>query len=285
MLFNKRMTGYANLLSKRGRVFRPEYLGAVLDAAAAEADQLVVTGDITNLSLEGEYEEAFRLLSEVSGKIEVTVVPGNHDIYLPITLHERRFPHHFDSFMQGDLPELELDLPAGRFPTVKLRGAVAIVGLSSAVPRPPFISAGYLGREQLDAFTRVLEHPEVAARTVVVLVHHSPFDARFRIDQLQGGLVDARRLRRALQPLARGLLLYGHIHVRRHDRLETSTGAIEVVCASGATLDHADPRVRAGYNLYEIDDAGRIVTIETRVLEPSTGRFVAAALPVGGVQT
>ena len=65
MLFNKRMTGYANLLSKRGRVFRPEYLGAVLDAAAAEADHLVVTGDITNLSLEGEYEEAFRLLSEV----------------------------------------------------------------------------------------------------------------------------------------------------------------------------------------------------------------------------
>ena len=146
IIFNKRLTGYANLILRRGRVHRREYLLAVLSAAVARADHLVVTGDITNLSLEHEYEEARALLDEAAQRTEVTVVPGNHDIYLPSTHRRRRFPHHFDQFLQSDLPQLARDLPAGRFPCVKLRGRMAIIALSSGVPRPPFIAAGYVGR-------------------------------------------------------------------------------------------------------------------------------------------
>ncbi len=110
IVFNKRLTGYANLLLHRGRVHRREYLLAVLSDAAGQADHLVVTGDVTNLSLEHEYEEAAALLDEVSRRTEVTVVPGNHDIYLPSTHRERRFPHHFDRFIRSDLPTLARDL-------------------------------------------------------------------------------------------------------------------------------------------------------------------------------
>jgi len=174
IIFNKRLTGYANLILRRGRVHRREYLLAVLSAAVARADHLVVTGDITNLSLEHEYEEARALLDEAARRTEVTVVPGNHDIYLPSTQRRRRFPHHFDQFLQSDLPQLARDLPAGRFPCVKLRGRLAIVALSSSVPRPPFIAAGYVGHAQLEAFEAVLAHPEVQGRTPIVLIHHPP---------------------------------------------------------------------------------------------------------------
>lgn len=279
VLFDKRVTGYLNLLTKRGRVYRRDHLLAVLAAAAATADHVVVTGDITNLSLEGEYAEAVVLLRDIARTTEVTVVPGNHDIYLPVILHERRFPHHFHTFMQSDLPELSLNLPAGQFPCVKLRGPAAIIGLSSAVPRPPFVSAGYLGHEQLAALSRVLSHPEVARRTPVVLVHHSPFDSRFRLEQLRGGLVDARSLRRVLQPLSRGLVLYGHLHERLHAQLRTDQGALDVICATSAALDHNDDHIRAGYNLYEIADDGRIDSIGARVFRPSTRTFDHAALP------
>src|SRR3954470_8137019 len=94
ILFDKRVTGYANLFMKRARVYRRDYLVAALEAAAEHADHLVVTGDITNLSLEAEYEEACRLLERIARTKEVTVVPGNHDIYLPSIHRERRFPHH-----------------------------------------------------------------------------------------------------------------------------------------------------------------------------------------------
>ena len=281
LLFNKRITGYANLLMSRGRVYRREYLLAVLAAAAQHADHVVVTGDITNLSLEGEYTEARRLLDEVALSAEVTVVPGNHDIYLPQIHHDRRFPHHFDSLQGNDLEELEIDLPAGRYPFVKLRGSVALIGLSSAVPRPPFISAGYLGREQLQALAKVLAHPEVARRAPVILIHHDPIDSRLRLEQLRSGLLDARALRRVLQPLTHGLVLFGHLHSRRRDRLVTAAGALDVVCASGAALDHPDDRVRAGFNLYEIDDGGDIVGLDAHVLDPRTSTFRAAPLTRG----
>lgn len=281
VLFNKRVTGYVNLLTKRGRVYRQEYLQAVVREAAAAADHLVVTGDITNLSLEGEYEAACRLLEEVSRSVEVTVVPGNHDIYLPGVHHERRFPHHFSRYFTSDLPELALDLPAGRFPSVRLRGPAAIIGLTSAVPRPPFVSAGYVGREQLAALSRLLRHPEVARRTPVILIHHSPFDSRFWLEQLRGGLVDARALRRALGPLARGLVLYGHLHVRSHRSLATAAGSLDVVCATAAALDHRDDRVRAGFNVYEIGDEGQVDAIEARVLEPAQNTFRRVVLAGG----
>lgn len=256
-LFNKRITGYANLIRHRGRVYRREYLTAVL-AAAAQADHVVVTGDITNLSLEREFDEARALLDGVARSVEVTVVPGNHDLYLPSIHDARRFPHHFGTFLRSDLPELALDLPAGPFPCVKLRGPAAIIALSSAVPRPPFVASGRVGEPQLAALARVLDHPEVARRTPVVLLHHPPVDGRARLPRLRDGLVDAERLRAVLQPLERGLVLFGHLHVRTHLELRTAGGVLDVVGATGAALDHPDPAVRAGFNLYAIGDDGRV---------------------------
>jgi 3',5'-cyclic AMP phosphodiesterase CpdA len=209
------------------------------------------------------------LLETVARSVELTVVPGNHDLYLPSIRHERRFPHHFGTFLRSDLPELALDLPAGRFPCVKLRGPVAIIGLSSAVPRPPFIAAGYLGKEQLGALERVLAHPDVLARTAVILLHHPPVDSRVRIKQLRDGLVDAAALRSVLQRLARGLVLCGHLHARSRSTMRTTIGVLETICAGGAALDHPDPSIRAGFSLYDIDDDGAITNVEAHVLDES----------------
>lgn len=270
VLFNKRMTGYANMLLHRARVFRHDYLETVLASAARDSDHVVVTGDVTNLSLESEYEEAVRLLQEVARTTEVTVVPGNHDLYLPHVQREGRFAHHFGSFFTSDLPELAQDAPAGRYPCVRLRGPTAIIGLSSAVPRPPFVSSGHLGRRQLDALMRILAHPEVAQRTLIVLVHHDPMGSRFRLERLRSGLTDAGALRETLGRVDRGLILFGHLHLRKRTTLHTAAGELEVVCASGAALDHPSDAIRAGYNVYEIDRQGSIVSAEARVLD-STG--------------
>ena len=277
IIFNKRLTGYANLILRRGRVHRREYLLAVLSAAVAQADHLVVTGDITNLSLEHEYQEARALLDEAAQRTEVTVVPGNHDIYLPSTHRRRRFPHHFDQFLQSDLPQLARDLPAGRFPCVKLRGRLAIIALSSGVPRPPFIAAGYVGHAQLEAFEAVLAHPEVQRRTPIVLIHHPPVDTRPRIAQLRDGLVDAAALRSSLARLSRGLVLFGHLHVRVRCELPTLSGKLDVIGASGAALDHPASSVRAGFNLYEFDD-DRLASVEAHVVDPQTGGLQATTI-------
>ncbi len=278
-LFNKRVTGYANLLLHRGRVYRRAYLDAVLTAAAEWGHHVVVTGDVTNLSLEHEFEEARTILDRVARAVELTVVPGNHDVYLPSVHAERRFPHHFGPFLHGDLPELALDLPTGPFPFVKLRGSAAIIALSSAVPRPPFVASGRVGRAQLSALEQVLAHPEVTRRTPVVLVHHPPVDDRIRLRQLRDGLVDAERLRGALARVARGLVLFGHVHVRGRRTLRTAAGALDVVAASGAALDHPDPAVRAGFNAYTIADDGTLAAAEAHVVVAGGGALERLPLP------
>ena len=279
IIFNKRITGYANLILHRGRVHRRDYLLAVLSAAAAHADHLVVTGDITNLALEHEYEDARALLDEAGRRLEVTVVPGNHDIYLPSVQRERRFAHHFGRFLRSDLPELARDLPAGPFPCVKLRGCAAIIALSSAVPRPPFVASGYLGHTQLDALEEVLAHPEVARRTPIVLVHHPPVDARARLVQVRDGLVDSASLRQAFVGLTRGLVLFGHLHIRLRCQLRTASGVLDVLGASGAALDHPDSAIRGGFNLYEIGEDGGLASAEAYVIEPGTDVLRRTIIP------
>ena len=273
MLFNKRVTGWANTRLRRGRVFRRRYLEAVLDAAS-RADHVVITGDVTNLALDGEYREALRLLERRAGAAEVTIVPGNHDLYLPSIRRERRFQHYFGPFVGSDLPELAVEVAAGAYPFVQLRGPAAIIGLSSAVPRPPFIAAGYLGHEQIAALKAVLSHPEVARRVPVVLVHHPPVDSRNRLLQLRDGLTDAACLRDALATVPRGLVLFGHLHVRARCRF----GALDVVGASGAALEHPDDSVRAGYNLYELED-GTVAGIEAHVLDAASGSLRRTEVP------
>jgi predicted phosphodiesterase len=273
IVFNKRVTGFANLLLRRGRVHRREYVLSVLAAAAEQADHVVVTGDITNLSLEHEYEEAGVLLEGLARRTEVTVVPGNHDIYLPSTHEARRFSHHFGRFIETDLPEFARDLPAGPFPCVKLRGAMAVIGLSSAVPRPPFVAAGYVGRPQLEALEELLAHPAVRQRTPVILIHHPPRDTRPRLVQLRDGLVDAVALQAAVWTLARGIILYGHLHVRQRCSLTTGSGTLDVIGASGAALDHRDPSIRAGFNCVTYV-SGRTAGLDSR---PSHIREMAEA--------
>lgn len=282
IIFNKRLTGFVNLVLHRGRVHRRDYLRTVLSAAAAQADHLVVTGDITNLALEREYEEARALLDEAALRTEVTVVPGNHDIYLPSTSRHRRFPHYFERFIQSDLPQLARDLPAGRFPCVKLRGRVAIIALSSGVPRAPFVASGYVGQTQLEALKIVLASPEVQRRTPIVLMHHPPVDTRPRLVQLRDGLVDATAVRSTLAQLTRGLVLFGHLHVRVRCTLPTPSGKLDVIGASGAALDHPDGSVRAGFNLYEIDDMGSLALVAAYVIDPKNDglqRMTIAEVP------
>ena len=266
MMFNKRLTGWANTRLRRGRVYRRRYLEAVLDAAS-HADHLVITGDVTNLALEGEFHEALRLFDRRAGGAEITLVPGNHDLYLPRISREGRFEHHFGAFVRSDLPALSVRVAAGNYPFVKLRDAVAIIGLSSAVPRPPFIAAGYLGREQVQALRAILAHPEVVNRFPVILVHHPPVDSRSRPLQWRDGLTDAVSLRETLSALDHGLVLFGHLHVRRRCRV----GSVDVVGASGAALDHPNESVRAGYNQYEI--GGGSARIEAHVLDPAGESF------------
>jgi 3',5'-cyclic AMP phosphodiesterase CpdA len=279
---NKRLTGWANLRFRRSRIHRPAYVRAIAqEIARLEIEHVVVTGDLTNLALEPEFELARDVLENALGldPARVTLTPGNHDVYTRGALASRRFEKYFAAWLESDLPELAADVNGGRFPAVKLRGCAAIVALSSAVPRFPFVAAGELGRAQIAALARVLEHPEVARRTVVVAIHHPPFHrwsggAKAYLE----GLRDGPALIALLRSVAHGLLLHGHLHRRIQRTLPTDAGSVHQVGATSASLHHDAPDRMAGFNLYELSDAG-VERVRAHVYSPDTGTFHIESVP------
>jgi 3',5'-cyclic AMP phosphodiesterase CpdA len=279
---NKRLTGLANIRLKRGSIHRAAYVRAIArEIARLRIEHVVVTGDLTNLALEAEFALARRVFEEDLGldAEHVTIVPGNHDLYTRGALVSQRFYAFFEPYMKSDLPELAADIGVGRFPVVKLRGPAAIIALSSAVPRLPFVAAGELGTAQLQALARVLEHPEVVKRTPIVALHHPVHNPRSWLKTRLEGLYDAHVLLARMQHLARGMILHGHLHRRIQRPLATASGRIHAVGATSASLHHNEPERMAGFNLYQLDDVGRVARIEAHVFDPEADAFHVESVP------
>ncbi len=288
---NKRLTGWANLRLKRGAVHRAAYVRAVArEVRRLAPDHVVVTGDLTNLALEPEFELAREVLEEelALDPSQLTIVPGNHDVYTRGALSSRRFEAYFEPWLQSDLPEIATHAGGGRFPVVKLRRDAAIIALSSAVPRPPFVSAGEIGAPQRDALARVLAHPEVARRTVVVALHHPVLQRASGVKAHLEGLRDAPALLAVLRVAGRrpavhesgprGLLLHGHLHRRIQRVVPTGAGSFLQVGATSASLHHDAADRMAGFNLYEIGE-GSLPRVAAHVYSPPTGDFRVESVP------
>lgn len=281
-LFNKRITGYLNLRFHRKSVHKPFAVKAAARAIRGlSVDQVVITGDVSNLALEREFERVKDFLADDLGlpPDRVTMVPGNHDTYTGGAHRSRRFARTFAAYMRSDLPEL---LPPGaEYPFVQLRGPAAIIGLSTAVPRPPLVASGEVGREQLAALDRILDHPEVRDRTPVILQHHPIHNPTSRPKRLLEGLLDAEAEARVLAKVRRGLLLHGHLHRRVHRSLATDRGQIQAVGVTSASLLHESDERMAGFNVYEIGQDGAVGAIEWHRLTLETEEFREIAVAAG----
>jgi 3',5'-cyclic AMP phosphodiesterase CpdA len=234
------MLGFLNWKRKRGAAHRADVLDALVrDLKARAFDHLAVTGDLINIALEAEFAPARAWLEHLGAPDDVTLVPGNHDAYVRATAG--RAARDWAAYMRGD--ELEV------FPFVRRRGPVALVGLSSALPTPPFMATGRLGTDQLAKLESVLAELKREGLFRIVLIHHPPVSAPARYFKR---LTDAGALRAALRKHGAELLIHGHDHVRRLVWLEGPNDripAMGVPSASGAAEHAAEP---AAYHLFEI---------------------------------
>ena len=279
-LVGKRFSGWVNIRFRRGAIHKRPIAQAVAHAIRAQdVNHVVVTGDCTNLALESEFELVRSYLENDLGMPpeQVSLVPGNHDAYTRGAFKSRRFQCYLGEYITSDLPGGSGVPGIGRFPYVRLRGDVAIIGLSTAVPRMPIVASGEIGAPQRMALHALLAHDEVKNRFPVILQHHpwhQPPTARKRFMQ---GLVDAEAQREVLRSVRRGLLLHGHLHRRVHRILKTEGGHIDEVGATSASLLHDDEHRMSGFNLYEIVDGD--VTLSAHRLDPATEQFVPTRIP------
>jgi 3',5'-cyclic AMP phosphodiesterase CpdA len=242
-LAGKRIGGFINWHRNRRRFHLPQVLEAIVaDLKAQRPDHIAVTGDLVNLSLAAEFAPARAWLERLGPPERVTLVPGNHDAYVRASARHPEL--HWREYMSGDVPA-----PTS-FPFVRRRGPLALIGLSTAVPAPPFRATGRLGAEQLSRLAQVLATLRGEGVFRVILIHHPPVS---RPQDHHERLLDGAAFLDVLKEQGADLVLHGHEHahsVRWFDAPGGQVPAIGVPSASGTVGGHDEP---AAYNRYEVD--------------------------------
>jgi 3',5'-cyclic AMP phosphodiesterase CpdA len=269
-LLGKRLPGWLSWRVRRSRRHRPDVLEALIeDLHRAAPDQIVVTGDLTNLSCEQEFVSARAWLDRIGSPATVSIVPGNHDAYVPIS-REASWDHWSEFLRSDPLPG------AGEgFPTLRVRGAAAFLGLCSAAPTAIGLATGALGEAQLARLEHLLETGIDSKLCRILLLHHPPTQGAVSVRR---SLTDASALRAVLRRQGVDLVLHGHGHRTLIGALEGPSGPIPVVGARSSSDVGHRPDKRAQYHLYEIEPAtggARRFRIRLRIRgwDPATRRF------------
>ena len=171
-LASKRITGYVNWHRNRRKRLFGNILEALLDdIRAAEPDHLAITGDLVNLAARAEIEMAAGWLEQTGKPDFVSVVPGNHDAYVPGAF--KRLCNAWRPYMLGDEQPVST---AGDnlFPYLRRRGNVALIGVSTARATPPFMASGIFDRHQARRLREILDETADAGLFRVVMIHHPP---------------------------------------------------------------------------------------------------------------
>src|SRR5262245_59275974 len=172
-LVSKRITGWLSWTLNRHKIHLSRVLDLMLaDMADQPIDHVAVTGDLVNISLPQEFANAARWLQRLGAADKVTVVPGNHDAY--VAVKPENGIGRWRDYMT-DLGWERQDAAADSFPFVRRIGPIALIGLSTAVPTPPFFASGTLGPAQLKALRDILSQLRQSGAFRVVLIHHPPF--------------------------------------------------------------------------------------------------------------
>lgn len=260
-LAGKRVLGWINWHRGRSTAHRMDVLGALLaDMREQRPDHISLTGDVVNLGLPGEYPAARTFLEEIGAPDYLSLVPGNHDAYTRSSTE--RLLHAFDPWMRGDGATADRVIETERFPYVRRRGRVALIGLSSAIPTGPFMATGRVGAIQMERLRAILTELGDEGACRVVMIHHP---IRRQDAAPTAMLLDADRLQRVLRETGAEVVLHGHIHTGRIHHVRGPKGPIPAVCVPSASATPDRSRWPAAYNLFRFTPGEKGWSIELTV--------------------
>lgn len=222
-LFSKRLLGYLNWQRNRSKIMGANYLEQLVEDMRAKApDHIAVTGDLVNIALPLEIAGARTWLEEVGEPQNVSVVPGNHDAYVPGAV--RRARAAWWPYMCGDGAEEAPTVGTkseATFPYVRKRGDIALVGVTTGRASAPWFATGRVGSAQSKRLRAVLEDLGGEGLFRVVMLHH-PFQARHALAQTPLRRVAGARGRQTRRRRADPARAHPYRQFRKHRRARRS---------------------------------------------------------------
>jgi 3',5'-cyclic AMP phosphodiesterase CpdA len=242
-LVSKRITGYLNWRRNRAKSLGSAVLAALIDNLhAAKPDYIAMTGDLVNLSLDAELPAAKLWMEALGEPNSVSYVPGNHDAYVIGALQKTT----------QNLAEYISDQPQDlTFPSLRIRGDIALIGVNSARATPVFVAAGYVSDRQMQALKTVLVDTGKQGLCRVIMIHHPPVrGAASRSKRLYG----IRKFQRVIREAGAELVLHGHTHLPTLNWISgPDKSRIPVVGVSAAAQSLGGKMPASGWNEFEIE--------------------------------
>ncbi len=264
---SKRVLGYLSWRLHRQSEHRTDFMPALRKTlAAAGVDHIAVTGDLTHLGHGADFDAAARILRQLAGPDRLTLIPGNHDAYIEEPWRDKvdRLKGYLSSEpVSGEKTHTAPDSHAlHSAPILRRRQKIALIGVSSACPTPPFLATGTVGRRQLENLNNILHQTADEALFRLILIHHPPVPGQIgRRKRLTDQAAFADIIRRS----GAELILHGHTHSFAEAAIDGPWGKIPVLGVPSLTALSGSNRRRAGFRLCRIQAAGSGWRVETTV--------------------
>jgi len=250
---NKRAMGYLSWYLHRRSEHRPEILECLVeDLHRQQPDHVVITGDLTHLGLPEEFQQARQWLDSLQALTDVTVIPGNHESY--VTTSFASTLQLWEPYLKSNHQSNDSTRPFEEdliFPSLRIRGPVAFIGLSSAHPTAPFLATGSIDDRQLRNFTDLLSSHTIKGLFRVLLIHHPPLSDSIR---WRKRLTNATQLQNILAKNPVDLILHGHTHKSSAKFLKTSSQPIPVIGVASSSALGTKAGYAAQYGLFKIEE-------------------------------
>ncbi len=178
--------------------------------------------------------------------------------------------------MSGDAPPKSA-APNDMFPYLRVRGNVAIIGVSSAIATSPFLARGAFRSPQARKLGQMLDDCGRRGLFRVILIHHPPVRGAAALHKRLFGI---GLFQETVAAHGAELVLHGHTHQPTVNFIKGRDGKVPVVGVSSTSQAPGGHMPPAGYNLFEISGkpgAWRCDLEHRSMTEIST---VAAALEV-----
>ncbi len=246
---NKRLIGYISWQRHRSRKHPPNVLDALVRQLRDCGDHIVVTGDLTQLGTAEECSQARNWLQNTASPHDLTVIPGNHDVYVKDSWADTLGLWQPWMTSDGETPTVQYN-----FPLRRQRGPVVFIGLCSAVPTAPTSANGTIDGLQLEKLADMLVEARNAGLFRVILVHHSPIAG---MDNKNRRLTNAEALRALLARHGAELVLHGHCHRISWSHVPGPDNEIPVLCPASASATGwrrrgYSPRHRSSYHHFSV---------------------------------
>jgi 3',5'-cyclic AMP phosphodiesterase CpdA len=159
------------------------------------------------------------------------------------------------------------------FPTLRVRGQIALIGVCTAHPSALHLATGSIGAPQLKKLETILKQTAAQRLFRIISIHHPPISG---IVSWRRRLTDAEALYMLLARYGTELILHGHVHKTASNTLHTQAGLTTVVGAPSVTSSSRTYERRARYYVYKITACGGgwDVQLTERIYSPVGDGFI-----------